>query len=125
MADSKRHLDWFNKANADLESAEILFKNDGNNAVIAFLCQQAIEKAYKGFILKEKEELFEGHSLIYLCKKIAEFDISFKQFMKDSAYVNQFYLETRYPADIPLDISESEAQECIEIAKKIMDKVIG
>ena len=125
MVDSTRYLDWFGKAQADLESAEILFKNNGNNAVIAFLCQQAIEKSYKGFILKEKEELVEGHSLIYLCKKIIETDDSFKKFMKDSAYVNQFYLETRYPADVPLDISASEARECIEIAKKFMDKVIG
>jgi len=125
MADSTRYLDWFGKARADLESAEILFKNNGNNSVIAFLCQQAIEKAYKGFILKQREELVEGHSLIYLCKKIADIDTSFKMFMKDSAYVNQFYLETRYPADIPLDISTSEAQECLEIAKTIMEKVVG
>jgi len=125
MADSTRYLDWFGKASADFESAEILFKNNGNNAVIAFLCQQTIEKAYKGFILKHKEELIEGHSLIYLCKKVSEIDDSFKQFMKDSAFVNQFYLETRYPADIPLDINESEAQECLEIAKTIMEKVVG
>jgi len=64
MADSMRYRDWFNKAKAEFESAEILMAHDGNCAVIAFLCQQAIEKAYKGFILKQKEELIAGHSLI-------------------------------------------------------------
>jgi HEPN domain-containing protein len=44
--------------------------------------------------------------------------------MKDSAYVNQFYLETRYPSDIPIDISHSEAQECIQIARKVLAKTI-
>jgi HEPN domain-containing protein len=60
-------MDWFNKAKAELESAEILMAHDGNCAVITFLCQQTIEKAYKGFILREKGDLIGGHSLIYLC----------------------------------------------------------
>ena len=66
MADSMRYRDWYNKAEAELESAQILFKHGGNRAVIAFLCQQAIEKAYKGFILKHDEEFVEGHSLVYM-----------------------------------------------------------
>jgi len=125
MTDSMRYADWFNKAESELESAEILMAHDGNHAVITFLCQQAIEKAYKGFILKEKEELVGGHSLIYLCKIAMETDSSLKEFMKDSAYVNQFYLETRYPSDIPMDINQLEAQECIEIAKKILNRIIN
>ena len=124
MADSTRYLDWYNKANADFESAEILMTHDGHSAVIAFLCQQAIEKAYKGFILKQKEELVAGHSLVYLCKIAMETDSSLKVFMKDSAYVNQFYLETRYPADIPMDIDQSDARECIEIARKILARIV-
>jgi HEPN domain-containing protein len=51
-------------------------------------------------------------------------DESLKECIKDSAYVNQFYLETRYPSDIPIDINQSEAQECIEIANRIFCKVI-
>lgn len=125
MADSMRYADWFNKAESELQSAEILMDNDGNHAVIAFLCQQAIEKAYKGLILKEKEELVGGHSLIYLCKIAMEADSSLKDFMKDSAYINQFYLETRYPSDIPMDIDQLEAQECVEIAKKILNRIIN
>jgi HEPN domain-containing protein len=33
MADSKRYKDWFDKAEAEFESAEILMNNNGNNAV--------------------------------------------------------------------------------------------
>lgn len=125
MADSKRYNDWFDKSKAEYESAEILMEHNGDNAIISFLCQQAIEKAYKGFILKYKEELIDGHSLIYLCKKAMEIDKDMKLFMKDSAYVNQFYIETRYPADVPIDINKSEAQECIEIAKAVLKKCFG
>jgi len=125
MADSMRYADWFNKAKTELESAEILMAHGGNYVVIAFLCQQAIEKAYKGFVLKKKDELIEGHSLVYLCKIAMETDNSLKEFMKDSAYVNQFYLETRYPSDIPMDISQLEAQECIEIANRILGRIMS
>lgn len=124
MADSMRYNDWFDKAKSELKSAQILIEHEGDNAIIAFLCQQAIEKAFKGFILKHNEKLIEVHSLVFLCKKSIEINTMFRQFMKDSAYVNQFYLETRYPADTPMDISISEAQECIEIAKMILEKTI-
>lgn len=124
MPDTKRHEDWFNKAQAEFASALILMEHGGDNAVIAFLCQQAIEKALKGFVLQKKMELIEGHSLIYLCKKSTELDASFKGFMKDCAYVNQFYLETRYPADIPLSVDDSEVKECINIAQSLLDRII-
>ena len=123
MADSMRYADWFHKAKSELESAEILMAHGGDYAVIAFLCQQSIEKAYKGFILKRMDELIEGHSLVYLCKIAMKTDNSLKECMKDSAYVNQFYLETRYPSDTPMDISQLEAQECIDIANRILSRI--
>ncbi|MCL2460937.1 MAG: hypothetical protein FWF19_06280 [Euryarchaeota archaeon] len=33
MTDSMRYADWFNKAESELESAEILMAHDGNHAV--------------------------------------------------------------------------------------------
>ena len=120
MGDSFRYKDWFNKAQKDLESAKILFKYNGDNAIISFHCQQSIEKAMKGFILARKSELIEGHSLIYLCKISSNLDPNIKSFLKECAYVNQFYIETRYPADIPLSIESDEAEECISIAEKIL-----
>ena len=56
MPDSRRYDDWYNKAKIDLRSAEILAEHDGDNEVIAFHCQQAIEKALKS--LREPMELW-------------------------------------------------------------------
>ncbi len=39
-------------------------------------------------------------------------------------YKDQFYVETRYPADIPVDVEKEEAQECIIIAEKIYNLLI-
>jgi len=71
MVDSKRYLDWLEKAARDLKSAKVLKQNECGNDVVAFHCQQAIEKALKGFLLRKTGQIAEGHSLIYLCKEAA------------------------------------------------------
>lgn len=97
MADSRIYEDWLAKARTDLESARILFEHGGDYATVAFHCQQAIEKGLKGFILKSSKQLKDGHSLIYLCRKASAYNDDFEPYFKDCAYVNQFYIESRYP----------------------------
>jgi len=48
-----------------------------------------------------------------------KFDIEFRGQLKNCAFVNQYYVETRYPADVPLIVSDDEANECILIAENI------
>lgn len=124
MADSKRYNDWYEKAKQDLRGAAILFDHGGDGSMVAFHCQQAIEKGLKGFILKSSNELIEGHSLIYLCKKAGVIDPNLRKHLKNCAFVNQFYIETRYPADTPVALEADEAQECIAIAKEILDSIL-
>lgn len=119
MVDSKRFLDWIKKSAADIKAAGILKKYEAGNDYVAFHSQQAIEKALKGYLLYHTGELEEGHSLIFLCKKAIAFEPYFKEFLKDCAYVNQYYIETRYPADFPLEVSDEEAEECIKLAERI------
>jgi len=52
MGDSLRYKDWFEKAVHDLHGAEILMEHDGGNDLVAFHCQQAMEKTLKGWLLK-------------------------------------------------------------------------
>ena len=74
MGDSLRYKDWFEKAVHDLHGAEILMEHDGGNDLVAFHCQQAMEKTLKGWLLMVTNELLEGHSLVFLCRKaISEF----------------------------------------------------
>ena len=123
MADSLRYKDWYAMAAEDFKAAKILFEYKANYGLVAFHCQQAIEKGLKGFILRHTGELTEGHSLTYLCKKAKGIDASFEEFAKDCAYVNQFYIETRYPADIVMELDESETTECLEIAERFLQEI--
>ena len=92
MGDSLRYKDWFEKAAHDLRGAEILMEHDGGNDLVAFHCQQAMEKMLKGWLLKTTGELLDGHSLVFLCRKATAAGAPLKGTLRDCAYVNQFYI---------------------------------
>lgn len=94
---------------------------DGGNDLVAFHCQQAMEKMLKGWLLKTTDELFDGHSLVFLCRKAIAAGAPLKDKLRDCAYVNQFYIETRYPSDSYIPVSEKEAQDCIDAAKELLE----
>ena len=121
--DSRRYLDWYDKAKKDMRGAEILFESEADNSLVAFHCQQAIEKMLKGYILMRTKELLEGHSLIFLIRRAARFDEDIIKFKKDCAFVNQFYIETRYPADIPDEVDEYEVKECLDTAREVLSHI--
>lgn len=124
MVDSLRWQDWIDKSTRDIKSAKVLLELDCGNDYVAFHCHHAIEKALKALIIKTKNELVEGHSLIYLCKEASIIDCRLSSFKKDCAFINQYYIETRYPADKGLIVSDEEAQECIKISEEILNLIV-
>ncbi len=123
MADSRRYTDWYVKAKSDLNGAIILYENNADLSLVAFHCQQAIEKMLKGYILKRTGKLLEGHSLVFLIRKASAFDVDMKKYLKDCAFVNQFYIETRYPSDLPDAVDGDEAKECLDTAFEIVEYI--
>ena len=119
MVDTLRYKDWIEKSYRDLKSAKILKEHDCGNDVVAFHCQQSVEKSLKAYLIVNGEGIVSGHSLIYLCKLSQKHNIEFKKYIKDCGFLNQYYIETRYPADNPLIVSDYECDECIKIAEEI------
>jgi HEPN domain-containing protein len=124
MVDTLRYKDWIEKAERDIKSAKVLKEHDCGNDVVSFHCQQAVEKVLKGYLISKGEGIVSGHSLIHLCKLSEKYNSEFKKYIKDCGFLNQYYIETRYPADNPLIVSDYEAEECIEIAEKVCKTVI-
>ena len=123
MVDSKSYLDWFKAAQKDLRSADILFEHDADNEIVCFHCQQAIEKYLKGYLIYKTGYINEGHSLIRLCKRAMEYEINFNKYLKNLAFVNNFYIETRYPAEDPLHVSNEDVADCINYANEIISYI--
>lgn len=123
MVDTIKHREWFDMAKKDMKSAEILYEHDADNGIVCFHCQQSIEKYLKGFLINFTGELQEGHNLVKLCKKSITYNHSLYKLIKDMAFVNTYYIETRYPAEDPLLVNKEDAEECIRIAKEVIKKI--
>lgn len=119
--DSKRYYDWIFHAALDRMAAEKLRSDPNLYYSAAFHCQQCIEKALKGFLLFKSRKLMDGHNLTWLCKQAAMMDNSFIQWIDESAVLNRYYIETRYPADIPLDIDGATMDSLITMCGNMMD----
>ena len=115
--DSVYYYKWLDKALCDLQTARILLTWDGDPCNTAFHCQQAIEKALKGFLLYRTGRHFDGHNLTYLCRQAAMLELFFEDYLEKSAALNNLYIETRYPTDLPLDISEREVRSYLTMAE--------
>lgn len=66
---SKSYIDWIEAARKNLKGAEILYKAGGVEELVAFHCQQSVEKYLKAFLTKETGMLHSGHYLMGLLKK--------------------------------------------------------
>lgn len=111
---------WLTKARADLGSAEILFREHGPTDTVCFLCQQAVEKYLKGFLILKKKKFGRIHDLAALLALCGEVDKEFLDWYEQAEKLTGYYIETRYPSDIPVSYSRQEAQEAIKIAKEMI-----
>ena len=111
--DSKRYFDWLYYAAIDLRAAKLLLDDDRCFNLIAFHCQQSMEKALKGYLLWRRHKLYDGHNLPWLCKQAMQDDEHFRSWIPFSSEVNGYYIEARYPADFLLRLDEQSATQLI------------
>lgn len=120
-SDSRRYFDWLFHANLDFLAAKNLIKDTRCYNSASFHCQQCIEKALKGYLLFKKHKLYDGHNLTWLCKQAALCDSHFDQWISKSSSLNRFYIETRYPADIPLDIDTETIDDLMNSTTEMLE----
>ncbi len=121
--DSKRYYDWLYHACLDIMSARMLMADERLSKPVVFHCQQAMEKSLKAFLLYKHRKLFDGHNLTWLCKQAAMTDQSFTEWISKSALLNRYYIETRYPADIPEEINRELVKEILESTEKMLGSI--
>lgn len=117
--DSLYYYKWLDKALLDLQAARILMTWNGDTCNIAFHCQQAIEKALKGYLLFKTGRHFDGHNLTYLCRQAVQQDEMFTEWLDESAALNNLYIETRYPTDLPVSIDEHACRQYFSMAENM------
>ena len=119
----KQVEDWMLLADKDLYAAEILLKDVYPlTNIVAFHCQQAIEKYLKAFLIENDVPLIKTHDLVKLngmIKEIKDLGIDRKKLIT----IDALYVESRYPGAVGLTSdgmpTNKQAKEFIEYAKEV------
>jgi len=120
--------DWILLADKDLCAAEILLDNEYPlTNIVAFHCQQTIEKYFKAYLIEKDISIIRTHDLIRLnamIKDIKDLGIDEEKLI----IINEVYIESRYPGDFGLlpdgMPSEEQAKEFVALAKEIKNIVL-
>lgn len=118
---------WLDQALRDLDDA--LYARDGGRHNLAcFLCQQAAEKAVKGFLILKGEESVMGHSVADLSARAAAHDPVFAELQADGNGLDVFYIPTRYPNGLPGGLpaeafDQADSERAIARASRFIEAV--
>ena len=111
---------WFERAQKDIEDAELLLKESRTVENAALLIQQAIEKYLKGFLIYHDWELEKIHDLITLINYASKIDDSFEEFVPSLRMITNFYFESRYPIAYEPEYTKEEIRKSLKEAKKLI-----
>ncbi len=120
-SDSKRFYTWLDNAQEDIIAAQMLITNQRCYKLAAFHCQQTLEKVFKAYVLFKSKKLLDGHNLLWLCRQAMKIDKSFVDFMDESALINHYYIESRYPSDFLQEISDGQMNKIISSTTEVFD----
>lgn len=119
LNDSRHYYDWIDRAGEDIEAAKLLMVSEDTLNAASFHCQQCIEKALKGYLLFKTKIPMDGHNLTWLCRQAVKHDARFTEWLDESAALNRYYIETRYPADIPLVLTKEKVAGVYAMAERM------
>lgn len=93
---SAKANEWVKQAKADLTAAEMLQTfDDYPVAILAFHCQQAVEKSLKAFLTARNIPFLFRHDLAYLLDLCIEVEASFAELESEIAGLTPYAVEGR------------------------------
>ena len=116
---------WFAKAANDLRAAHHEFSamppllDD-----IVFHCQQAAEKAMKGFLTWHNRPFRKTHSLEEIGEQCLEIDQTLKPLVDRAVPLTDYAWKFRYPGE-PEEPPLPEAQSAFELAREVYDTILS
>ncbi len=115
---------WLDKATADFEAAEQLSTRGGRfREIVAFHCQQAVEKYLKALLVQRQVEFPKTHDIAKLLDRVATVDLATAELLSDADALTPFGVEARYPSDAP-EVLPSGEVEAIGMARVVKTTVM-
>jgi HEPN domain-containing protein len=115
--------EWFTKGSHDIEMAQLLYNERGYTETIAFLIQQAVEKYLKGYLIYNGWRLRKIHDLEALLSEAIRIEKDFSKFLGSCQKITQYYIESRYPLESPIEYPREEIKQSLDEAYEIIAKI--
>lgn len=125
MADPEIIAEWLAKADEDYGFASVNLDDQETSyfGLICFHYQQAAEKYLKAYIVKFDLSFERIHDLDRLRSICETHDVSFGELTDECIFLNDYYIETRYPAIWPVGTTRDDAQKAREAATRLRDHI--
>jgi HEPN domain-containing protein len=127
MDEAKRRLvqSWLRKALHDLAAARSLAEPERSILDVAiYHCQQAAEKALKGYLVFWDQPIAKIHDLGLLLEQAAQIEAGFRSWAEMADRLTPYATLYRYPREIDEPDSE-QVEESIDDAQIIVDQVLA
>ena len=116
---------WFRKAATDLRGAEA--DSSATPPILedlVFHCQQAAEKAIKGFLTAHQQPFGKTHDLRELGKARMRIDSALAPLMERAMPLTWYAWKFRYPGT-PEEPTSQEAREALALAREVVESLLG
>jgi len=115
---------WLKKAQRDLSAAQKLAQELPDIAI--YHCQQAEEKALKGFLILHDQDSGDTHNINTLVKLASAFKPEFVTVLKEAGYLSQYNQTYRYPMEATEDFNPTpgELKKAYKLASEVYKNVV-
>jgi HEPN domain-containing protein len=102
--------EWVARARDDLLAAKRLFNDyhPPQTEICCYHCQQAAEKALKGYLVSRNCAFPYTHDLVQLCQLCVEENDAFKNLLDACSDLTPYATQARYPNSIALENADAE-----------------
>ena len=91
---------------------------------VVFHCQQAVEKALKGYLTWHDQPFRKTHSIEEVGEQCLAIDPSLKPVVDRAVPLTEYAWKFRYPGD-PEEPTQEEADEALAIAREVFDAILA
>jgi HEPN domain-containing protein len=94
--------EWMKYAGIDLRTAQEVLDDETLTPSVAFHCHQCIEKTFKALLIEHDINPPKTHNLLELLQIIKNNIVDIDVSVDDIKYINETYIDSRYPNEIGL-----------------------
>ncbi len=116
--------EWFERGDREIETAQLLYDEEGYADAIAYHIEQAVEKYLKGYLVLKGQKSPWGHEVDSLLNLVGKFEADlYPQFIELCEKVTRFYIEDRYPPGPPAEYSREEIKADLDLAWELVKSI--